>query len=107
MRNAAVHCLLDNDDAPVSTQLPIASSEITAEINAAMPAKNSPTSLGSATLEPGKKEELEGEQLAAFLKEHDLLHMKSMEGIGWRAKKLQFALEKNSKLINPELDQKK
>ncbi len=72
-----------------------------------MPAKNSPTSLGSAALEPGEKEELQGEQLEAFLKLHNLLHMKDMDGIGWRAKKLQFALEKNPKLIKPELDQTK
>ncbi len=88
MRNAAVHCLVDYVENPASIQLPVASSEITAEINAAMPAKNSPTSLGSAALEPGEKEELKEEQLEAFLKLHDLLHMKDMEGIGWRSKKL-------------------
>ena len=37
-----------------------------------------------------------------FLREHSLEHLGDMEGVGWRAKKLQFALEKNSKLIKPK-----
>ncbi len=53
MRNAAVHCLVDDEEDVASIQLPVASADITAEVNAAMPAKNSPTSLGSAALEPG------------------------------------------------------
>lgn len=60
-----------------------------------MPPKTGPTSLGAAALEPGRAEELAGEQLANFLKVHRLEHLSSMAGVGWRAKKLQFALEKN------------
>ena len=69
-----------------------------------MPSKEGPTSLGSAALEPGKLENLEGSDLKAFLKVHHLEHWKDADGIEWRAKKLQIALDKNAKLINPRLD---
>lgn len=55
MRNAAVHMLTGSDDMAAAAQLPVAAGQITAEVNAAMPAKDSPTSLGSANLEPGEK----------------------------------------------------
>ena len=69
-----------------------------------MPAKSSPTSLGAALLEPGEgQDEMEEEELKEFLKQKGLQHLSQVEGIKWRAKKLQFALQNNSKLINPKL----
>lgn len=69
-----------------------------------MPSKTGPTSLGTAALESGHLEKLEGSDLEAFLKMHHLEHWKDTDGIEWRAKKLQVALEKNTKPINPRLD---
>lgn len=71
-----------------------------------MPSKSSPTSQGTAVLEPGDKKELDEETLKNFLGEHHLTHLKEMSGIAWRAKKLQYALHKNSQLINPKLESK-
>ena len=69
-----------------------------------MPSKSSPTSLGSATLEPGKGDAMNQEELGSFLSKHELGHLRNKKGIEWRAKKLEFALTNNSKLINPKLD---
>ena len=52
-------------------------------------------------------EELKGDDLKQFLLQHDLLEYAEMDGIGWRSHKLQFALTKNAKLINPSLDAEK
>ena len=72
-----------------------------------MPSKTSPTSLGTAALEPGKDEELGEKEVVKFLEEHKLQHLKDMVGIRWRVKKLQYALQNNSKLINPKLSAEK
>ena len=47
---------------------------------------------------------MEEEELKEFLKQKGLQHLSQVEGIKWRAKKLQFALQNNSKLINPKLN---
>ena len=88
MRNAAVHFLLQDDEDTPHAILAASAEQITAEIDSAMPAKTSPTSLGAAALEPGKAEELAGPELVHFLREHSLEHLGDMEGVGWRAKKL-------------------
>ncbi len=74
-----------------------------AEIQEAMPAKEAPTSLGTAALTPAPKEQLSDEELKDFLEMHQLGFCKDMEGIAWRAHKVKYALEKNQKLINPSL----
>jgi hypothetical protein len=61
--------------------------------------------LGNAALEPAPLEELSGDELERFLAIEGLRHMRHLEGIGWRARKLQVALEKNPQLINPELSE--
>ena len=98
LRNAAVHQLLTTEEEVLPT---FASCEEVSK--AAMPAKSAPTSLGAAALEPGKHEELNEKELQEFLQKHELTHLSKRQGIAWRAKKLQFALESNDKLINPEL----
>jgi hypothetical protein len=87
---------------------PLAScEEVSQQVKEAMPAKATPTSLGAAALEPGKKEEMGLEELREFLQVHNLEHLKDIAGIKWRAKKLQFALNNNSKLINPKLSKRR
>jgi hypothetical protein len=53
-----------------------------------MPSKDSPTSLGSAALEPGEREEMNEEELDQFLQKHGLTALKGLEGIAWKAKKV-------------------
>jgi hypothetical protein len=104
MKNAAAHCLLNPDDEVDSQQLPISCKQVTAKVNAAaMPSKDSPTSLGSAALEPGERKKMNEEEVNQFLQRHGLTAMKGLEGIAWKAKKVQYALEKNNKLIKPLL----
>jgi hypothetical protein len=104
LRNVAVHSLLTMDE-----EEPLAScEEVSQQVKAAMPAKATPTSLGAAALEPGRKEVMGLEELREFLRLHDLEHLKdTVEGLEWRAKKLQFALNNNSKLINPKLSKER
>ena len=100
MRNCAVRQLLT----PQKSCHPSRTAEqLSAELNEALPQKNSPTSLGNAALEPAPPEELSGDELEHFLSACGLLHMRQMDGIGWRAHKLQVALQKNPQLINPAL----
>ncbi len=103
IRNAAVHSICADDPCIVPDVLPASCFKITAEIQEAIPAKDAPTSLGSAALAPAPVEKLEGSELSAFLKAHDLEKYAVMDGIEWRAHKLKYALEKNNKLINPSL----
>lgn len=68
MRNAAIHSLLTSE-----TEEKLAScAEVTQQVREAMPAKTSPTSLGTAALEPGKEEELGESEVVKFLEEHKL-----------------------------------
>ena len=99
MRNVAIHEL--SGAAEEHAEKLLASCQ---EISSAMPSKTSPTSLGATALEPGSNEKFPADLLHAYLVEHDLLHLQKMEGIEWRAKKLQIALERNGKLINPKLN---
>ena len=101
MRNTAVKQLLVPEPEP---QLTRSAQELSAEVCEALPPKTGPTSLGNATLTPAPAEELQGEELARWLRLEGLSSLKNMPGIGWRAHKVKTALERNSKLINPELE---
>ena len=101
-----MHSLLAPDEESDEAGAPTATCcEVTSKAKQAMPPKVSPTSLGCATLEPGEKEAMSDAELDQFLKDHDLVHLKGITGIHWRAKKLQFALKNNNKLINPKLSE--
>ena len=107
IRNAIVHSICADEPCLRPAVLPASCQQITAEIAQAIPSKQAPTSLGSASLTPAPQEKLNEEELQAFLQEHDLLATRNMDGIEWRVKKLKYALEKNAKLINPSLTAEK
>ncbi len=102
LRNAAIHALLSEEEDEVHHA---SCEQVTASTKAAMPAKSSPTSLGAALLEPGREhDEMSELEVKEFLAKNKLQHLSALEGIRWRARKLQFALQNNSKLINPKLE---
>lgn len=106
IRNAIIHTICSytpQDDTTLPASCQAISEALPAEISEAIPSKDSPTSLGCAGLPTAPLEELKDEELAKFLHDHNLQELSNMEGINWKACKLQYALMKNPKLINPNL----
>ncbi len=88
MRNAVVHSICADDPCIMPDILPASYQSITAEIQEAIPAKDVPTSLGSAALAPAPVEKMEGSELRDFLKLHGMEKFAIMHEIEWRAYEL-------------------